>query len=509
MKRFHKILLLVVVLAVVATAGAWWHLSPRAGQNTAVPSESDKKILYWYDPMVPDRHFDKPGKSPFMDMQLVPKYDQSQSAEGSVSIDPRTVQNMAVRTGKVVRAPLSGRVDAVGYVKIDESKLQVVQARAQGWVERLNVKAVNDPVTQGQLLLELYSPDLLAAQEEYLLVRNSPYQHETEEVLLAAAKDKMQLLGISAAQIRELDETGKASRHIRFYAPANGVVTELGVRQGMQVAPGMNLYSIVDLSSVWVTAEIPESQAARVRQGGRAEITAPALGDKTYRGIVNYVYPQVSPASRTLQVRIRLDNPGGRLKPEMFTNVALFNGEKREVLVVPSEAVIATGRRNVVIVAEGDGKFHPVEVKLGADVGGQTEVLSGLSVGQTVVTSGQFLIDSESNLRAGFERFEATPAEGRSQTSGKPEGQATNRKIHHGQGKVNRIDPSAGKINLSHGPIPALNWPAMTMDFTVADKQALAGVRPGETIAFEFSQSPGGEYVITRIAPGRQTERKP
>jgi len=497
---FKKITFLVVILLMVIAGGVGWRLSLNPGQGMAAVESKDKKILYWYDPMVPDRHFDKPGKSPFMDMQLVPKYDEPQQSADMVSIDPRTIQNMAVRTAKVVRGNLVQRVDAVGYVKIDERKIQVVQARAQGWVEQLNLKAANDPVEKGQLLLELYSPDLLAVQEEYLLVRNSPRMHDAETALLAATKEKMQLLGITQAQIEALDKTGQAARRLRFYAPSNGVVTELGVRQGMQVNPGMNLFSIADLSSVWVTAEVPESQAAGVKQGSKAEISFPALSGKVYRGIVSYVYPQVSASSRTLQVRLRLDNPHGELKPDMLANVALLNGDKREALLVPSEAIIATGRRSVVIVAEGDGKFHAVDVSTGSEGGGQTEILRGLTAGQTVVTSGQFLIDSESNLRAGLERMEPKMDEGDSNQ--KMNDQAMDSKTHHGQGKVNRIDLGAGKVNISHGPIASLNWPAMTMDFAVADKNALANLKPGQSVQFDLTKTGAGEYLITRLTPG-------
>ena len=512
---FNKITLLVVVLLLVSSGGVWWRFSSQHAQTLAAAESKsqDKKILYWYDPMAPNQHFDKPGKSPFMDMPLVPKYDEPQQPADTVSIDPRTVQNMAVRTGVVARGPLSGRVDAVGYVRVDERKIQVVQARAQGWVEHLNINAANDPVKLGQLLLELYSPDLLAAQEEYLLVRHSSQKHRNADVFLAATKAKMQLLGMTVRQIAELEQTNQASRLLAFYAPANGIVTELGVRQGMQVDPGMNLFSIADLSSVWVTAEVPESQAARVREGNPAEISFPALSGKVYKGLVNYVSPQVSATSRTLQVRIRLENPGNVLKPDMFANVALFNGEKRDALLVPSEAIIATGRRNIVIVAEGNGKFHPVDVTVGRDVGGQTEILKGLTAGQTVVTSGQFLIDSESNAKAGFERFEGaqTPGSGEDKAkkdSRKTDDQAMKPNIHHGRGRINRIDPGAGKINLSHDPIPTLSWPEMTMDFPVADKKALTGAKPGDTIEFELAPMPSGEYIITRIIPGKRPERK-
>lgn len=493
---------LIIAIALVCVGGIGY-LVGHSTNNSAVmttptPPQKERKILYWYDPMVPNQHFDKAGKSPFMDMELVPMYDDDSTTPGTVKIDPATVQNMGVRTAMVMRGSLSRHIDTTGVINPDEHRIQVVQTRAAGWVERLHVSATNDPVKRGQLLLELYSPDLVAAQEEYLLARQSRNGADGD-ALLQASQAKLALLGLSAGQIAQLKSGNKPGRLIAYYAPTNGVVTELNVRQGAQVSPGMNLYSLVDLSSVWVTAEIPETQGGWLREGINALVTVPTYPGKQFNGRIEYVYPNVSETTRTLQVRIRLANPDGLLKPGMFANVVLDDGARQDVLQVPSEAVITTGRRSVVIVADGGGKFHPAEVHLGRESGGQYEILDGLTEGQTILISGQFMIDSESNLKTALDRLQPPqnmPAQAAPMTTN------TIQKIYTGHGKVNEIDIADGTINITHDPIPSLKWPGMTMDFTVKDAAILKMVKPQDVIDFEMTESSKGEYTITKISKG-------
>lgn len=371
------------------------------GGSSEAPSK-ERKILYWQDPMFPQQRFDKPGKSPFMDMQLVPVYADEAQAAGGVSINPRVVQNLGVRLTPVEAGMFRKQVDTVGMIRPDERRIEVVQSRVMGWVERLHVKAVNDPVQRGQLLAEVYGPDLLAAQEEYLLAHNSG----RDAALAKAARDRLSLLGLSEAQIASIEKNGKASRRVAFYSPVSGIVAELGVRQGMAVNPGMTMFNLVDLSTVWVTAEIVENQALWVSQGSPAEARVAALPGKRFEGRVDYVYPELTKESRTLKARIALKNPGLQLKPGMLASVTLYGGEKRETLMVPSEAVIQTGKRTVVILAEGEGKFRPVEVVTGMEAEGKTEILKGLEKGQNVVASGQFLIDSEASVKSALKRLE-------------------------------------------------------------------------------------------------------
>lgn len=378
-------------------------------ESASAPAPADasgeRTPMYWYDPMRPDQHFDKPGKSPFMDMQLVPKYADEDSKGGSdlISIDSRTLQNLGIRTAPVERRQVSGELRAVGTVAADENRIQVVQTRAQGWIEHLHVRAVNDTVKKGQLLAEVYAPDLFAAQQEFVLATKAK-----DPVLAAGARQRLLLLGLSESQVGRLAQTSVPQRRVSYYAPVDGIVTELGAREGAQVMPGMALYTLADLSKVWVVGEVPEAQAASLAPGGAAEARFAALPGRTFSGRVDYVVPEVNPQTRTVRVRTVLDNEGSLLKPGMFADMLLSRGQTRDALMVPSEALIRTGTRNTVIVAEAEGRFRPVEVQLGMQRDGQTEILSGLQAGQQVVASGQFLIDSEANLRGAYSKLDTS-----------------------------------------------------------------------------------------------------
>jgi len=401
--------MLLILAALVAAAGAGYYArtpEPASKPVASATAPKERKILYWYDPMVPASHFDKPGPSPFMDMELVPKYADEEGSAGGLAIDPRVVQNLGVRTAPVETGSLVRRIDTVGYVRPDEHRIEVVQPRAAGWVEKLHVRAVNDPVRRGQLLLELYAPDILAAQEEYLLAAKAAQRDPADRALEQAAQRRLALLGLSEEQIRALAASGKASRRVAVYATSDGIVSELGVREGMAVTPGTPMFSLLDLSSVWVTAEIPEAQAGWVAPGAAVEIAVPALPGHVLKGRVEYIYPQLDGTTRTLQVRVRLPNPGLKLKPGMYARVAIRGAAAQQAVLVPSEAVIGTGTRSVAIVAEGGGRYAAVEIKTGDEADGRTEILEGLAPGQTVVVSGQFLIDSEASLRGTLQRLQ-------------------------------------------------------------------------------------------------------
>jgi len=401
--------MLSILIALAAAAGAGYYArtpAPASKPAASATAPKERKILYWYDPMVPASHFDKPGPSPFMDMQLVPKYADEEGSAGGMAIDPRMVQNLGVRTAAVATGSLARRIATVGYVRPDEHRIEVVQPRAAGWVEKLYVRAVNDPVRRGQLLLELYAPDILAAQEEYLLAAKAAQRDPADRALEQAALRRLALLGLSDEQIRALAASGKASRRVAVHATSDGIVSELGVREGMAVTPGTPMFSLLDLSSVWVTAEIPEAQAGWVAPGAAVEIAVPALPGSVLHGRVEYIYPQLDGTTRTLQVRVRLPNPGLKLKPGMYARVSIQSGEAKQAVLVPSEAVIVTGTRSVAIVAEGSGRYAAVEIKTGDEADGRTEILQGLAPGQTVVVSGQFLIDSEASLRGALQRLQ-------------------------------------------------------------------------------------------------------
>jgi Cu(I)/Ag(I) efflux system membrane fusion protein len=357
--------------------------------------------------MHPTEHFDKPGKSPFMDMQLAPKCAASpavtpgaSAAPGSIEVDSRVVQNLGVRLSPVEQGSFERGVDTVGLVGVDEHGIEAIQVREPGWVEQLNVRAVGDSVRRGQELAGIYSPALLAAQQEFLIARDSNDPH-----LIEAARTRLALFGLSTRQIAHIEQTGKPERRVAYYAPFDGFVMELGVRQGAAVEPGTTLFQLARLDSVWITAEVPETQAAWIKPGDPAEVQVPALPGTPFKGQVDYLYPELTQSTRSLKVRVVVNNPGHPLRPGMFAAAHFRGAALANSLTVPSEAVIKTGTRNIVIIADDGTHFRPVVVRVGAEHGDRSEILDGLTVGQNVVASGQFLIDSEASLRGAFENL--------------------------------------------------------------------------------------------------------
>jgi len=400
----------------VALATAVWLFEYRklAMPMTAAPDKG--RVLYWYDPMKPEMHFGKAGKSPFMDMALVPKYaDQGNSRAQEISVDPRMVQNLGIRTAPVERGGIARQVRTAGVIAADEKTIQVVQARAAGWVEQLDARAVGETVRKGEVLAEIYSPELLAAERELVVAERAETETADGGAFLEAARTRLSLLGLSGAQISQIQKTGQAQRRVAFHSPADGVITELGVREGAQVSPGMNLFTVADLSKVWLTAQITEAQAGWIARGQSAEVRVLALPGQVFAGAIDYVYPDLTADTRTLKARIVLDNPRLELKPGMYADVTLGGVEAAPALVVPSESLIRTGTRSTIIVADGGGKFHPVEVVAGGEADGKVEILKGLHEGDRVVASGQFLIDSEANLRGAFSQMSAPQEAGGSE----------------------------------------------------------------------------------------------
>ena len=399
----------VVALVILGAALLRHREAPPANQVATQSAPS-----YWYDPMHPTRHFDKPGKSPFMDMQLVPKYaDRAMSGGGSapassIEIDSRVVQTLGIRLAAVEQSSFARVVDTVGLVAVDEHRIEAIQVREPGWVEHLEVRAVGDSVRRGQLLAGVYSPDLLATQQELLIARSS-----NEPTLIDAARRRLALFGLSDAQITRIEKAGKVERQIDYYAPFDGYVMELGARQGAAVEPGATLFQLANLNSVWMIAEVPETQAAWIKTGNPAEAQVPALPGERFNGKVDYLYPELTQATRTLKVRVVFNNPGQHLRPGMFATAHLRGPTQESVLTVPTEAVIKTGTRSIVILAEDATHFRPAVVRVGAEHSGRSEILEGLHLGQSVVASGQFLIDSEANLRSAFDDLagsnESTP----------------------------------------------------------------------------------------------------
>ncbi|MDP3356011.1 MAG: efflux RND transporter periplasmic adaptor subunit [Polaromonas sp.] len=446
-----------------------------------------QRVLYYHDPMVPGNKFDKPAKSPFMDMMLVPVYAGGDTDQGKVTVSPRTQQNLGVRTAPVTEGTLSPEVAAVGSIAFNERDQVIVQARAAGYVERLHVRATLDSVVQGQPLAELYVPEWVAAQEEYLAV--SRMQGPNLAGLVDGARQRMRQAGMSETQIAAVQASGKPSARSTLVAPISGVVTELAAREGMTVMPGATLFRINGLSTVWANAEVPESQAAALRPGARVQARSPAVPGMTFSGKVQAILPEVNPGTRTIKARLELANPGARLVPGMFVQMQLMDSRLGKVLLIPTEAVIQTGKRSVVLLAEKEGRFRPVEVEIGIESGGQTEITKGLQAGQQVVVSSQFLIDSEASLK-GVEARLNDPGAGAA-ASAAPR--------HLGEAKVDAVDGSA--VTLTHGPIASLKWGAMTMDFKLPATGLPRNVRAGDAVTFEFYMNAEGLPQLTGITP--------
>jgi Cu(I)/Ag(I) efflux system membrane fusion protein len=464
----------------------------KAGQ---VDPETGREVLYYHDPMTPGKKFDAPGKSPFMDMMLVPAYAGAAGADpGSIRVSPRMQQNLGLRTGKVIEGPLAADVLAVGAIAWNERDMALVQARAMGYVEKLHVRATLDRVSQGQALFEVYVPDWVAAQEDYLSVRRM--QGQGLLPLLDAARQRMRQSGMTEAQIALVERSGVVQARLTLTAPIAGVLTELNAREGSTVMPGMLLARINGLSSVWAEAQVPESQAAQMRVGATVVARSPALPGTRFEGQVQALLPEVNASTRTFKVRMVLRNPGGQLLPGMFVQMTLTGTGQAKTLSVPTEAVIRTGLRVLVMRVEADGSFRPIEVETGLEADGQTEIRRGLQAGQEVVLSGQFLIDSEASLRGVEAR--TGPREGPVKPA-----------LHVTRALIEAVDGDT--LTLTHPAIPSLKWPGMTMGFQLAPglrKLPKSVLKPGQEIDIEFSMGDDGAQIETlRAASGKAGSR--
>jgi membrane fusion protein, copper/silver efflux system len=382
------------VVALIAGAAGYGLARLHGPPPAPVPvATAGREALYWYDPMKPEQHFDKPGKSPFMDMQLVPRYaDEGPAAGSGVAIDPRALQNLGVRLASVQRGAFAQSLDATGTLDFNQRDVAIVQARAAGFVQRVYARAPGDVVRAGAPIADLLVPTWGGAQAEYLAVRANG-----DTALQAAARQRLRLLGMSESLIDQVGRSGRTHGVITVTTPVGGAIQTLDVRQGMSVNMGQTLAQVAGLSSVWLNAAVPEALAGQVRVGEGAKAELAAFPGETFTGRVTAILPTAQADSRTLTVRVELSNRGGRLRPGMFATVHLA-GAANPALFVPSEAVIRTGVRALVVLAGEGGRFQPVEVRLGREDGGRTEILAGLAEGQKVVASGQFLIDSEASL---------------------------------------------------------------------------------------------------------------
>ncbi|MET3243425.1 Cu(I)/Ag(I) efflux system membrane fusion protein [Burkholderia sp. OAS925] len=500
-KQLPRAALMAFAAAALLAAGyvAGTHRSAMSGETArAATASGDKtdpktgrKVLYWHDPMVPNQHFDKPGKSPFMNMQLEPVYADESGSNG-IKIDPGLQQNLGIRYATVRRRETTGGFDAVGTTQFDESKADVVQSRVTGYIDHLYASAPMQRVAKGAPIASLFVPEWLAPQEEYLALKRGAM----DDGMLAASRARMRAMSIPDGVIASLDRTGKAQTHITLSAPETGVLTELNVRDGAMVSPGQTLAKVSGLDRLWLVVEVPEALALQVQPG--MSVDAVFAGDPAqhFTGRIREILPGISTSSRTLQARLEIDNADFRLTPGMLMRARIGAAKKVSRLLVPSEAIITTGKRSVVIVRNPDGRLQPVSVTVGNDTGDDTEVSSGLTEGQQVVASGQFLIDSEASLKSVLPKLEATAPTSASAPAPAPAAAAP--QTYDTTGKVEKV--TAGDITFSHQPVPALGWGAMTMSFGKPSPTAFPDVKPGQTVHFVFRQSDEG-YQLTRVEP--------
>ncbi|MCX7165186.1 MAG: efflux RND transporter periplasmic adaptor subunit [Rhodocyclales bacterium] len=511
---------LIVLAAILAAAGAgYWAGKGKAGAGdtataaaptAAAPAASEaaakapRKLLYYRNPMgLPDTSPTPKKDSMGMDYVAVYEGEDEDAAPGEVKISTEKVQKLGVKIEPAALRELARQVRAAGRVEIDERRLHNVAPKFEGWVERLHVNATGQPVGKGQPLFEVYSPELVSAQREYMVAAKgvaalkdaSAEMQAGMRQLADASLVRLRNWDISEEQIKVLAGGGEARRTLTFRSPAGGVVLEKKAVAGMRFMPGEMLYQIADLSAVWVLADVFERDIGQIRVGQKVKVGISAYPDRSFAGTIAYIYPTLKAETRTIPVRIELANPGGLLKPAMYASVELAVGASARVVTVPVSAVIDSGTRQIVLVEKGAGRFEPREVKLGARSDTYVEVIEGVKDGEPVVVAANFLIDAESNLKAALGGFAAA-------AGGAPATAAQGGKSvvsHHATGTLDAIDVKAGSVTVTHGPVASLKWPGMTMDFMLANPALTEKLKPGSAIAIEFVERKPGEWVITRM----------
>lgn len=401
--RFQTLALGLLLVALGAAAGWWWERNASVAKQGAATAKSseDRPVLYWYDPMSPQQHFDQPGKSPFMDMELVPKYasmnvDDSDTPS-DVKINARVTQNIGLRETVVQRIALASVIEATGIIAFNEREVTLEQVRSGGRVERVWPLAPGDVIEEGQPLVDLLVPEWSAAQEEFLVLRAN-----ADSTLVDAARARLRLLGMPVDVIDELEKSGRARSSFTLRSSRAGVLESLDVRSGMTVMSGQMLGRIQGIDSVWLEVAVPEIRTSEVQPGGRAQVQLAAYPGQTFSGQITAVLPTLNAASRTLRVRVELPNPLGQLRSGMSAQVRLVSEGDGFALAVPTEAIIRTGKRALVIAVLAEGSFAPLEVQLGREIDNSTVITAGLQEGQKIVASAQFLLDSEASLSGFF-----------------------------------------------------------------------------------------------------------
>ena len=544
MKWQAGLLAAAVAVALGIGGGYWWGTRAQSAGSVEVAADAvnpsptnvkaERKILYYRNPMgLPDTS-PVPKKDP-MGMDYVAVYDGDELDTGSnqIKISGDKVQKLGVRSEPASMRSLDKVVKAVGRIEVDERRVFAIAPKFEGWVEHLFVNATGQPVSKGQPLFDVYSPELVSAQREYAIateavkaLKNAGEDPQASMQRLAdSSLARLKNWDISEEQVRALAQSGEARRTLTFRSPVSGIVMEKNAVQGMRFMPGDSLYQVADLSSVWVIAEVYEQDIALVRTGSKAKVSIGAYPDKSFEGTITYVYPTLKPETRTVPVRLEIANPRQLLKPAMFAQVELPVGGKAKVLTVPNSAVIDSGTRQIVLVQLAEGRFEPRGVKLGSRTDSFVQVMEGVKEGEQVVVAANFLIDAESNLKAvvgglGHSGHGGIPEAGAKSappsTAAAPSGTTTataggaispmpaaKRPAvgHRAEGTIKTLDAKSGSLSIAHGPVESLKWPAMTMDFKSANDALLAGLKPGAIIAFEFVERSPGEWVITKVEP--------
>jgi membrane fusion protein, copper/silver efflux system len=470
-----------VILGSLISYVAFYLLNDQA--TSSMTSETaEKKPLYWVAPMDSNYRRDKPGQSP-MGMDLVAVYadggSDSDSGPGTIKISPEVVNNLGVRTATAIMGSLQSQISTVGYVKYDEDQLVHIHPRVEGWIEKLYVKASGDPVEKGQPLYEIYSPALVNAQEELLLAIDRKNKR-----LIQAAEDRLKALQIPLEVIKDIKKIRKVKPSITFYAPQSGVVDNLNIREGFFAKPGTTLMSIGKLDQVWIEAEVFERQASEVVVGLPVTMSLAYLPGKEWLGKVDYIYPTLNAKTRTIKLRLRFDNENRELKPNMFAQVLIHLNTGQETLLIPKESVIRTGNFDRVVLSLGGGRYKSVEVKTGRYGQRFVEVLSGIKNGESIVSSAQFLLDSESSKSSDFKRMNNQPM-----VDNKVWVEAT----------INSLMAGHRMMNATHQPIESWDWPTMTMDFIVAESVDFSLLEKDMTLHIEIEKVSDASYEISNI----------
>lgn len=495
MKRASLTALILVSISIAAGSGYWagthWHpTDPNAVSETMdTSSKPARKILYYRNPMgLPDTS--PTPKKDEMGMDYLPVYEGNEPDDtGAVKVSPDRMQTLGVQTVPATMKTLDVAVHAVGKIDVNERSIRDIAPRFDGWIEHLYVNATGDTVHKGQALFTVYSPEIASAYKEQSIAR------ELEQTLQSAdpeaRRQAAQLTEAAHTRLRHWDMSGgrrgKDASQVTYSAPVDGIVLDKKAIEGMRFQAGTPLYRIADLSTVWVMADVYEHDLAHISVGQPVQISIDAIPDKTFDAKVAFIYPTLNEATRTTPIRMVLANPDGKLRPGMFAHVDLSTGGGKSRLTVPLTAVLDDGSKQVVLLDQGGGKFTPHTVKLGVQGKDDVEVLDGLNEGDRVVVSANFLIDSESNLKAALASFTSKA------DSAYP--------VYHAQGVLDAIDVSSGMVTITHQPIPELNWPSMTMNFDLAQINLVKGIPPKTPIRFDFEARAPGEYVVTQIKP--------